>query len=161
MLYSSTVTSHRRRAHCPPAYPPLQHCPTSRDTCWHPRRAGWGSDLTSADAEHFCRCVSSSGINTRNIWLRKDRTGQRSFLGSQVFISSEWEANSGIEKRDKTNLLRILLIFWNVFYTELMKRLIDGKPGYEALICQLPVFHGQLFSTPVMIFYTFTWENIK
>lgn len=29
-----------------------------------------------------------------------------------------------------------------------MNRLIDNKPGYEALICQLPILHRQLFSPP-------------
>lgn len=42
----------------------------------------------------------------------------------------------------------ILLIYWNAFHTELMNRLIDNKPGYEALICQLPVFHRNNFFSP-------------
>lgn len=29
-----------------------------------------------------------------------------------------------------------------------MNTLIEDKPGYEALCCQLPVFHRQLFSPP-------------
>lgn len=63
---------------------------------------------------------------------------------TEVWISS-------LQVLEVVEVLRNTSYFINIlkfFYTELMNRLRDHYLGYEALICQLPVFHRQFFSPP-------------